>query len=107
MKLDSSRLSATNFICHLELSLESKKYDEDFSGPCEENYVQFGRDIMFITSYQSKKICDYFEELNLKSTRNSSVVHKSLDERIYLEAEDNEMDLWIKLNLHGKTTKIM
>ena len=51
-------------------------------------------------SYQSRRICDYFERVPLKVLTSNGSALRSLEERIYEEAEDNEMDLWIKVTVH-------
>ena len=58
------------FKCHLELLLPSPDYGfgiymEEMSlsgntGDCTEDWVQFGRDILFFTTYKSNKYCGVF-----------------------------------------------
>ena len=57
-------------------SLKSKKgfaffYLKEVDGECEEDYVQFGRDILFITSHRSNKFCGNIE-VTLPNIVNSS-----------------------------------
>ena len=40
---------------------DSMSLNEDKDGDCEEDYVQFGRDILFITSHRSNKYCGVIE----------------------------------------------
>ena len=69
---------------------------------CEEDYVQFGRNILFITSYRSKKFCAIIEgSFSLKNIRinkeHSPVT--PISKRIYSESSDQEMDIWIKMKV--------
>mgnify|MGYP001328205128 FL=1 len=45
---------------------------KEVDGECEEDYVQFGRDILFITSHRSNKFCGNIE-VTLLNHVNSSV----------------------------------
>ena len=43
-------------------------------GDCEEDYVQFGRDILFITSYRSDKFCHRIQVSTVQCIRQYSAV---------------------------------
>ena len=60
------------FSCHLELFLPSSLYGfsifiEEMSlggsqgGGCRRDYLQFGRDILFLTTHKSRKYCGQVE----------------------------------------------
>lgn len=115
--LNSSLLPGSLFECHLELVLETP--DSGFlvyfdslalaqpskGGECETDYVQFGRDILFITSYRSRKYCgSIVGSLPSPPRSNSSVVGRRggdkvtpLSKRVYSESNDQEMDIWLQL----------
>jgi len=121
LQLNSSLLPGTTFECHLELILFSTKsgffvyFDSlKISGPndgeCETDYVQFGRDILFITSYRSNKYCGEIQGrtvplplgVNSSAQREQSVDEKAptpLSKRIYSESSDQEMDIWLQLEV--------
>jgi len=118
LQLNSSLLPGALFECHLELLLFSTKsgffvyFDSlKISGPsdgeCNSDYVQFGRDILFITSYRSNKFCGSIQGLtvsqpygvNASSGREGREEEKvtPLAQRIYSESSDQEMDIWLQL----------
>ena len=70
---------------------------------CEEDYVQFGRDILFITSYRSKKFCGVingtFPVLNKTASTELPIGVTPMMKRIYSESSDQEMDIWVKMNV--------
>ena len=60
------------FPCHLELHLHSKslgfsvfietlKVEKFLNSDCSKDYIQFGRDSLFITTFTSKKYCQNIE----------------------------------------------
>jgi len=113
-QLNSSLIPGSLFNCHLELALDSSKlgffvYFEDLSvspsTDCEDDYVQFGRDILFITSYRSDKFCEKIQG-SFPTMYNRTSISKLppsitiLSKRTYLETTDQEMDVWIKIKLH-------
>jgi len=133
-QLNSSLIPGNVFNCHLELVLDSSDsgfflyfdsllLSEESEGECEEDYVQFGRDILFITSHRSAKYCGSIEGSLVVSpapapassgskgnnTTNSVETHTSpanitpLDKRIYSEHSDTEMDIWIKILVPHQT----
>ena len=65
---------------------------------CEEDYIQFGRDILFITSYRSKKFCG---SIIGSSTSAGTASSTKLSERIYTETSDDEMDIWVQMRMSG------
>ena len=70
---------------------------------CEEDYVQFGRDILFITSYRSRKFCGVidgtFPMRNKTAKIEPSALVTPMKKRIYSESSDQEMDIWVKMNV--------
>jgi len=110
--LDSNLLPSRLFDCHIEFMLGSKKtgvfvyfdamkISAPTDGDCDTDYVQFGRDILFITSYRSNKFCGTIEGKLPKpppgnSSRSTEVV-TPMARRVYIEASDQEMDMWIQL----------
>lgn len=117
LQLNSSLLPGALFECHLELLLFSAKsgffvyFDSlKISGPsdgeCNSDYVQFGRDILFITSYRSNKFCGSirgltvsqpFAGVNSSSGWRENEKVTPLAKRIYSESSDQEMDIWLQL----------
>lgn len=117
--LNSSLLPGSHFTCHLELILASSKsgflvyFDsmnlaEPTNGECEMDYVQFGRDILFITSYRSTKYCGRITGSlprvpaprtpgNRTGGQEESPPVTPLTSRVYSESSDQEMDIWLQL----------
>ena len=50
------------------------------------------RDFLFLTSYKSQRYCQEFDKLT-----ESQAQAREVEERQYLELQDNEMDIWLKL----------
>merc|ERR1719232_1784206 len=118
-QLNSSLVPGHIFNCHLELVLDqtdlgffvyfdSMSLNEDKDGDCEEDYVQFGRDILFITSHRSNKYCGVIEGSLVPAPPPSGAANVTedplanvtpLDKRIYSEHADTEMDIWIKITV--------
>eukprot|EP00092_Neocalanus_flemingeri_P006749 GFUD01007291.1.p1 GENE.GFUD01007291.1~~GFUD01007291.1.p1 ORF type:complete len:346 (+),score=62.36 GFUD01007291.1:348-1385(+) len=109
---NSSFVSGNSFKCHLELYLPSSSYgfsvfieEMSLSGSslsgCGEDSVQFGRDILFVTTHLSQKYCG---EVELPVPRSKNGVMSfdfpftPLARRIYNEEEDREMDIWLNIN---------
>jgi hypothetical protein len=100
-----------NLKCHLELSVPSSLYgfvvftEEMSLGSsvvgCKTDFVQFGRDILFVTTHLSKRFCGV---VNLPVSKEVNGVRKfafpgsTLKNRIYTEYSDREMDIWISIN---------
>ena len=76
---------------------------------CEEDYVQFGRDILFITSYRSKKFCGVingtFPLINKTAKTELPVGVTPMAKRIYSESSDQEMDIWVKMSVPSSHNK--
>jgi len=100
------------FRCHLELYLPSSSYgfsvfieEMSLSGSllsgCHHDYVQFGRDILFVTTHLSQKYCGDVE-LPVPRSKNGvtsfDFPFTPLARRIYNEEEDREMDIWINID---------
>jgi len=111
--LNSSLVPGETFSCHIEMVVRSSNtgffvYFEEMylSEPtisgCTEDFVQFGRDILFVTSHLSRKYCGRMEKVGMSRcdknrTEHSPILH--LDQRIYSEERDREMDIWIRVTL--------
>merc|ERR1719220_1754360 len=132
--LNSSLVPGSHFTCHVELILDSSKFgffvyfdsmkiSPPLDGECEMDYVQFGRDILFITSHRSNKFCGTIEgtlplppprpttttspssnaslartvKTSKESVAGSTSYATPLPKRVYSEASDQEMDIWIQL----------
>lgn len=113
--LNSSLVPGETFNCHIEMVVRSSDtgmfvyFEEmylsepDITG-CNQDFVQFGRDILFVTSHLSKKYCGRQEKVTLaKCDKNRTAGMPSpalnLADRIYSEERDREMDVWIRLSL--------
>lgn len=106
--------SRTVFSCHLELFLPSSLYGfsifiEEMSlggsqgGGCRRDYLQFGRDILFLTTHKSRKYCGEVEP-PVATVRQEGVTGfdfplTPLANRIYSEEDDMEMDVWLQIEL--------
>lgn len=106
----NSTISRSSHIkCHLELAVTNSLwgfsvYIQEISlgegGPgaeCDnDNYLQFGRDILFVTTHLSNKLC-----------YNKTVINN----RQYVEIEDTEMDVWLvatkKKNIREEQSLVM
>ena len=102
------------FSCHLELFLPSSLYGfsifiEEMSlggsqgGGCRRDYLQFGRDILFLTTHKSRKYCGQVEP-PVSTQRKEGVTGFTfpltpLANRIYSEEDDMEMDVWLQIDL--------
>jgi len=98
--------------CHLELRLPSDSFGFsvfiesmmlDNTTGCSRDFLQFGRDFLIFTSYKSEKRCGSIgptkKILNDDGTLLSiDYGYNSLKEREYLEAEDDEMDIWLEIH---------
>jgi len=106
---------ASVFSCHLELVLPSSLYGfsvfiEEMSlgstshgGVCRRDYLQFGRDILFLTTHKSRKYCGEVEP-PVSTQREEGVTSfqfptTPLANRIYSEEDDMEMDVWLQIEL--------
>merc|ERR1719264_1900930 len=106
--------SRSVFSCHLELFLPSSLYGfsifiEEMSlggsqgGGCRRDYLQFGRDILFLTTHKSRKYCGQVEP-PVSTQRKEGVTGFTfpltpLANRIYSEEDDMEMDVWLQIDL--------
>ena len=110
---NSSYFEFSALKCHLELSLPSSLYGfsvfiEEMSlegsvrSGCHQDFVQFGRDILFVTTHLSPKYCG---DVVLPVSKEVDGATKfefpgsSLNKRIYREESDKEMDIWIHINI--------
>ena len=73
---------------------------EEFDGECEDDFVQFGRDVFFITSYRSVRYCGLIRgDLTALQKFNKSEQVTPMKKRIYSESDDMEMDIWVKITV--------
>ena len=67
---------------------------------CQTDIVQFGRDILFVTTHLSKKFCGV---VGLPVSEGVNGVNKftfpgsRLETRMYIEDSDRELDIWIHI----------
>ena len=107
---NSSHLMPTSksFSCHLELYLSSSDFGffvfiEEMSlsgstvGGCKEDFLQFGRDILFVTTHLSQRYCGKVERPRLKT--NLAVPASQISQRTYTEQTDREMDIWLNIQI--------
>merc|ERR1719471_210185 len=73
---------------------------------CKQDYVQFGRDILFVTTHLSQKYCGDVE-LPVPRSKNGVMSFDfpftPLARRIYNEEEDKEMDIWLNINTRSRS----
>ena len=111
------------FTCHLELHLHSQslgfsvfietlKLPTVFNSDCSRDFIQFGRDKLFVTtSYSSEKLCERIEHTADVRTETGQLLTYDFgsvpyESREYVEDTDNEMDIWINLDpSHDQTNK--
>jgi len=108
--------------CHLEIHVHSKALgisvfidtlEVDSSLGCSRDFLQFGRDKFIITTYQSAKYCRSYPPVeSIFNPEDGSLVgyefhNKSYSSREYVEHEDVEMDIWLKLLPNMGTTKLV
>ena len=102
------------FSCHLELHLHSQslgfsvfietlKLQTVFNSDCSKDYIQFGRDKLFITTFTSDKYCQRIEPTRQIRSEDGALEKydfgsTSYERREYVEETDNEMDVWINLS---------
>lgn len=76
---------------------------DEFGGECEEDFIQFGRDVFFITSYRSIRYCGLIRGDVASIRAYNSSIHAQditpMNNRIYSESNDREMDIWVKLEV--------
>jgi len=113
-------LGRSSFSCHLELVLPSSLYGfsvfiEEMSlggsqgGGCRRDYLQFGRDILFLTTHKSRKYCGDVEPpvstIKEEGVTSFQFPLTPLANRIYSEEDDMEMDVWLQSWGRGSQTK--
>jgi len=113
--LNSSLVPGETFNCHIEMVVRSANtgmfvyFEEMYLSEasiagCNQDFVQFGRDILFVTSHLSKKYCGRREKVTIAKcdknrTSGMPAPVLNLSDRIYSEERDREMDVWIRLSL--------
>jgi len=99
--------------CHIELQVVSEEFgfyvflDKvwlDNSAGCQQDFLQFGRDFAFLTSYKSKKYCERIDPTTTvtQDTEGGTLSRiefgaTSTSAREYVETNDQDMDLWISI----------
>ena len=106
---NSSDSNLQSLKCHLELSVPSSLFGfsvflEEMSlagsvqSRCPHDFVQFGRDILFVTTHMSSKYCGDIEipvTTEVAGITTLELPASPLASRIYREDSDREMDIWI------------
>jgi len=98
--------------CHLELELPSKIFGFavfiesmklDTTNGCKKDFLQFGRDFLFLTSHKSKKKCGTIPAAG----EPGRMSREDRRRREYIETTDKEMDVWISVRppLQGQESK--
>ena len=118
---NSSDSNLESLKCHLELSVPSSHYGfsvflEEMSlagsvkSGCPHDFVQFGRDILFVTTHMSSKYCGDIEIPVTTEVAGVTKIHfpvTPLASRIYREDSDREMDIWIHVTKEDQVDKII
>ncbi len=71
--------------------------------PCVD-YVQFGRDTLHVTTYTSPYYCGKRDLLPLKNSNGTSPFTGGQGNRMHVEVQDREMDVWINLTPRPPTS---
>jgi len=118
---NSSDSNLQSLKCHLELSVPSSLFGfsvflEEMSlagsvqSGCPHDFVQFGRDILFVTTHMSSKYCGDIETPLTTDIAGVTNIHfpvTPLASRIYREDSDREMDIWIHVTKEDQVEKIL
>ena len=118
---NSSDSNLESLKCHLELSVPSSLFGfsvflEEMSlagsvrSGCPHDFVQFGRDILFVTTHMSSKYCGDIETPVTTEVAGVTKIHfpvTPLASRIYREDSDREMDIWIHVTKEDQVDKII
>ena len=122
---NSSSSDLQTLKCHLELSVPSSLFgiavfieemslDGSAHSGCKIDFIQFGRDILFVTTHLSQRYCGAVEATAAQEVDGvtSLAFPGSVLERSYQEDSDREMDIWIHINspdnnLEEKTLTVM
>jgi len=105
---NSSSFPHNTLDCHLELVVPSSNFgfsvfieQMSLSGSlsgCREDFLQFSRDILFVTTHASRKYCGIVE-LPLPKTvdgKTSLIFPQTpISSRVYSEEEDQDLDVWL------------
>eukprot|EP00092_Neocalanus_flemingeri_P013004 GFUD01014014.1.p1 GENE.GFUD01014014.1~~GFUD01014014.1.p1 ORF type:complete len:349 (-),score=87.14 GFUD01014014.1:15-1061(-) len=99
--------------CHLELHLLSEEFGfyvfidklwVEKTPSCSGDFLQFGRDFAFLTSYKSKKYCDRIEPTTKVTLETEDGAVSKIDfgstsssAREYMERNEKDMDIWISI----------
>ena len=112
----SNILKNKDISCHLELETHNTDYgfhiffdemDLDvkensvLGGPkpttCQD-YVQFGRDVLYFTTSKSRKFCGFRERLFYHNATQADYARAlTQGNRLFIESADHEMDVWLKV----------
>ena len=106
--LNSSTYPYNTLDCHLELMVSSANFGfsvfiEQMSlggslAGCREDYLQFSRDILFVTTHASRKYCGIVElpvSQNVDGVKYLTFPTTPLASRVYSEKSDHDMDFWL------------
>ena len=113
---NSSNFLLDSLNCHLELVVASPEYgisvfieEMSLSGSvssCPDDYLQFSRDILFVTTHASRKYCGIIEHPVSQTVGGVSTITfpaTPLSGRVYSEEEDMDMDMWLQVrNIQGR-----
>ena len=118
---NSSESNLHSLKCHLELSVPSSLFGfsvflEELSlagsvkSGCPHDFVQFGRDILFVTTHMSSKYCGDIEipvTTEVAGVTTLELPASPIASRIYREDSDREMDIWIHVTKGDQGDKII
>jgi hypothetical protein len=115
---NSSSFPHNTLDCHLELVvpsaslgfsvfIEQMSLSGSLSG-CREDYLQFSRDILFVTTHVSRKYCGIVELPLFQTVEGVTFLtfpDTPLSSRVYSEESDQDMDVWLHIeNILGDRT---
>jgi hypothetical protein len=100
----------SDLLCHLELEVPSgyglHTYIEEMnltgdegSNSCKD-YIQFARDVLSFTTYESNKFCGVRRRIDFKPESYDAFTgyrRTGNSQRYYVEEKDSEMDLWLQV----------
>lgn len=106
--------------CHVELHLFATDFGFsvftealmlDDTPTCMTDYVQFGRDFVFLTSHKSEKQCGKVKPTSAIVDSEGNLLHRDFGStpftrRSYVEETDAEMDMWMEIHpTYGNNSK--
>ena len=81
--------------------MEEISIDGSAEAGCKTDFIQFGRDILFVTTHLSQKFCGVLDSpvsTEVNGVTKLSFPGSILNTRTYVEDSDREMDIWIHVN---------